>query len=683
MRRVALLQFAALGFDAVISEAFTALGAGATLCLEERNAAHDVHEILARRRISVVTMPPSLLRILRTDELPALRTVVSAGEACTPEIVKRWAGGHRMINAYGPSECTVCATLKLMTGPDDSPTIGGAMGGVETYVLDPALASVAPGEIGELYLASTALARGYIGQPGLTAERFVPDPFTADGARMYRTGDLVRRQANGELEYLGRSDDQVKVRGFRVEPREVESVLRELPGVDDVVVLPRTRSSGEVTLIPYIVSRASKVRESELRDFVRTRLPHFLRPSEFVMLTEWPMSPNGKIDRAALAQLRQAHSVDVVPARTATEQTIERIVKTLLDQSWVDLDRSFFDQGGDSIAAVRFAIALAGAFKRPIPIGTLFECPTLRALAERIDTTTATAAAILTLRDGNAGSRIWLTAPVHGNALCYLQFASLLPRDVLCSGLQTPGVDGEQAPLDDFVALAAHQVRKLRHEQPHGPYVLGGWSMGGSLAFEMAVQLEQAGEVVSHLVLIGATAPSPDHLEGARATMKDYEMWRIAYFYLRSLAFSLGIPLAIDFAEWSQLPAEHVFGRFIATVRTLGPLGADIDDDLARRWLGIVRANLYGFQHQVPSGRFGGRTLIVRATGANPLNTDDLLRRRAVAPGTWDDLLAGPVDVSPVAANHYTLMQPPWVEEVASVIGGWFRSTAAFRREPT
>jgi thioesterase domain-containing protein len=197
--------------------------------------------------------------------------------------------------------------------------------------------------------------------------------------------------------------------------------------------------------------------------------------------------------------------------------------------------------------------------------------------------------------------------------------------------------------------------------------------MGGSLAFEMAVQLERAGEAVSHLVLIGATPPSQDHLDSARAAMGGYETWRIAYFYLRTLAFSLGIPIALDLGEFARLPEDQVLGRLLALVRTLGPLGADIDRELALRWLGVVRATLYGHHHHRPSGRFGGRALVIRPAAPNPLASDDLVRARGLAPGRWEEHLAGPVEVRTLAGNHYTLMQEPWVSVVAETVAGWLR----------
>jgi amino acid adenylation domain-containing protein len=648
-----VLQFASIGFDAVISEVLTALGAGATLCCEERAPELDITELLARRKITVVTLPPSLLRVL-SDLPPTVETIVSAGEACSPELVRRWAVGRRMVNAYGPSECTVCATEKVL-GPNDAPSIGSPIAGIDAFVLD---ASLAPVASGELYLAGKALARGYLGPAALTAERFVPNPY-GDGARMYRTGDVVQRTGE-ELTYLGRADDQIKIRGFRVEPREVEATLRELAGVGDAIVLPRVRRDGATSLAAYVVG---DVTERALRDFATARLPSYLRPGDYMVLAAWPRSAHGKVDREALIEMR-AQLPPPAPPRNDTERRVADIAARLLDRD-IDLDRSFFDQGGDSIAAVRLSIAL----DRVVPIGVLFETPTLRALAARI-ADGSPRPVIVRLREG-ASAPLWLPAPVHGSALCYLRFAQLLDSDRVY-GLQPPGVDGEAAPIADFIALAAHHITTIRGHQPHGPYTLAGWSAGGSMAFEIAVQLEQAGETVE-LALIGSTAPSNDHLEAARATMKDYEPWRMAYFYLRSLAFSLGRPIALDFDEFSHLSDDRVIERMISVLRTLGPFGDDITPAVAQRWLQVVRATLYGFQHQVPSGAFHGRTLAISPTGSNPLAYDRLVRARAVPEGSWNDLLAGEVEKRAVGGNHYTVMLEPWVDEVAAVVNAWLR----------
>ncbi|TMQ11360.1 MAG: amino acid adenylation domain-containing protein [Deltaproteobacteria bacterium] len=234
-----ILQFAPLSFDASVSEVFTALAAGATLCLAPRDELAPgprLVELMRRHRVTVATLPPSSLALLDPAAFPTLRTIVSAGEACSADLVARWAPGRRFLNAYGPTEVTVCATMAVcdVDVSGRAPSLGEPLRGANVHLLDADLRSVGHGRPGEIFVGGAGVARGYLGRPDLTAERFLPDPWAhAPGARMYRTGDLARRRDDGSLEFLGRTDDQVKVRGHRIELGEVEAVLRTAPGVRD------------------------------------------------------------------------------------------------------------------------------------------------------------------------------------------------------------------------------------------------------------------------------------------------------------------------------------------------------------------------------------------------------------------------------------------------------------------
>jgi amino acid adenylation domain-containing protein len=295
-----VLQFASFSFDASVSEIFTALCSGSTLCVIENARDRQgaaVLDVLERRHISVVTLPPSLLRALPTRELPELVTLVSAGEACSPEVVERWQRpGRRLVNAYGPSEATVCTTMNILTDPAQATQLGSPLRGLRTQVLRDDLEPAAIDEVGELYVAGIALARGYLGPPALTAERFVPAP-DAPGQRMYRTGDRVRLLASGGLEFVGRTDHQVKIRGFRIEPAEVEAALRSAPGVRDVVVAARRRSGGDALLVAYVL--ADRAVEPALRFHARRALAEFMEPAEYIFLAEWPRTAAGKLDHDA------------------------------------------------------------------------------------------------------------------------------------------------------------------------------------------------------------------------------------------------------------------------------------------------------------------------------------------------------------------------------------------------
>jgi amino acid adenylation domain-containing protein len=289
-----VLQFASFSFDAAVAELFDALLAGATLVMASRDEllpGAGLLETLRRGRVTVATLPPPVLAVLPPDDLPELRTVVSAGEAVDAATVERWSGGRAFVNAYGPTETTVCATSARCEADGRAPAIGRALENVRVYVLDAAGRPAPVGVPGELYVGGVGVARGYLGRPGLTAGKFVPDPFGGEpGARLYRTGDRVRWLARGELEFLGRVDAQVKVRGFRIEPGEIEGALRRSEGVADCVVVAREDAPGEKRLVAYVVGDAEA---GVLREHLFRELPEYMVPSAFVFLDALPLTPNG------------------------------------------------------------------------------------------------------------------------------------------------------------------------------------------------------------------------------------------------------------------------------------------------------------------------------------------------------------------------------------------------------
>ncbi|MFB7509428.1 amino acid adenylation domain-containing protein, partial [Streptomyces broussonetiae] len=376
-----VLQFASPSFDASFWDLCGALLTGAALVLAPSEAPL---EALTDRRLDVthVTLPPSALAALESADLMAT-TLVVAGEACTPELVARWAPGRRMINAYGPTETTVCATMSDPLSPGSGvPPIGRTVAGFRVYVLDERLRIVPPGVAGELYVAGPGLARGYLNRPGLTAGRFVACPFGPAGARMYRTGDVVRRRIDGELEYVGRADDQVKVRGFRVELGEVEAALAEHPAVARAAVLVQ-----DDRLVGYVAARPdTAVCPAELTAHLRDRLPDYLVPSVFVLLDVLPLTPNGKLDRAALPApepVATATATGRAP-RTPQEQILCDLFAEVLGVPRVGVDDDFFDLGGHSLLATRLAARVRSVLGVELGLRALFLAPTVAGLAEAL-----------------------------------------------------------------------------------------------------------------------------------------------------------------------------------------------------------------------------------------------------------------------------------------------------------
>ena len=304
-----VLQFAALSFDASVSEIFTTLVSGGALVMGEQDELKDpgrLLELLEEEKITVVTLPPTMLRVMPEKRLGGLKTLVSAGERCDWDIVGKWGVDRRMLNAYGPTEATVGPTYYVtdeIRKDSRSVPVGRAIGNIQVYILDRNGEPVPVGVTGELHVGGVGVARGYLGRPGMTAERFVPDPY-GDGGRLYRTGDMVRWLADGNLEYLGREDEQVKVRGFRIELGEIENVLGEYGGCAECVVVAKEDEGGRNRLVAYMVGEeGGDLNVSEIRTYLSSHLPGYMVPGSYVTLEEMPVTPSGKIDRKGLPEV--------------------------------------------------------------------------------------------------------------------------------------------------------------------------------------------------------------------------------------------------------------------------------------------------------------------------------------------------------------------------------------------
>ncbi|GLZ32188.1 hypothetical protein Lesp02_43760 [Lentzea sp. NBRC 105346] len=380
------LQFASPSFDSAFWEIAMGLFSGGTLVLatpDQMAAGEPLSAVLRDHSITHATLPPVVLANTQADPDLVPGVLVTAGEACSPELVQRWAPGRTMINGYGPTETTVASTVSGPLVPGGTPPIGSPVTNLRCYVLDAGLRPVPPGVPGELYVAGKGLARGYLNRPALTAQRFVANPFEDNGVRMYRTGDVVNWTADGELTFVGRADEQVKIRGFRVELGEIESVLAADPVVDQACVIAREDRPGDRRLVGYVVAESgATVDTAALRASVAEVLPDFMVPAALVVLDEFPLTANGKLDRRALPAPDLSGVNTGRGPETPEEETLCGLFAEVLGLDEVGAEQSFFDLGGHSLLATKLVSRIRSAMGVELAIRTLFEAPTVAALAE-------------------------------------------------------------------------------------------------------------------------------------------------------------------------------------------------------------------------------------------------------------------------------------------------------------
>ncbi|MEP6546414.1 MAG: amino acid adenylation domain-containing protein [Gammaproteobacteria bacterium] len=385
-----LLQYSSLNFDGSVADIVTALSSGAALVLTPPNALSGapLRQLLADQRISHLLVPAAVLPTLTPGTDLALECLTVGGEACAPARIAEWSASVRMINAYGPTESSVIATLSAALHGSVVAPLGAPIVGTRVYVLDASLEPMPLGGRGELYIAGIGLARGYLGCPAITAERFVPDPYGEPGSRMYRSGDLVLRRMDGNLEFVGRADRQIKLRGFRIELGEIDAALHAIEGVEQAVAIVREDEPGSRYLAAYVVLKSEcTFNVAALRAALAVRLPDHMLPAAFVPLAGLPLTSNGKLDRCALPKPGQdapASSAYEAP-RNLTEERLADIWREILHVERVGRNDDFFELGGHSLIALQVIARVRNVFELELPLQDLFAARSLEALARTID----------------------------------------------------------------------------------------------------------------------------------------------------------------------------------------------------------------------------------------------------------------------------------------------------------
>jgi amino acid adenylation domain-containing protein len=518
-----------ISFDASIEQIFAPLSIGATVVIRDLEvlAPRPFSAMLADLQVNIIQLPPAFIQALLQEWQrhpglipPALTLLISCGDVLAVDTVRLWQSMLKerviLLNVYGPTEVTAKATLHQVEADVDTANlaripIGRPLANKTIYILDRYAAPTPIGVAGELHIGGTGPGRGYHGRPDLTAEKFIPDPFSETlGARLYKTGDLAYYRDDGTIEFLGRIDHQVKVRGHRIELGEIEAVLAGYPGVKNAAVITVDRRQDR-RLVAYLVAQEGHtLDQQEITAYLRRQLPDYMVPAACVSLAQMPLTPSGKINRRGLPLPEGSQRDGAVAPRDAVALELRRIWEDVLEVQQPDIQQDFFALGGHSLLAIRLMVHIEERLGRDLPLATLFQAPTIEKLAAVLRAQDASPEPTLVALQPLGTQPPFFCVPGAGGTVLYLsELARQLGSDQPFYAFQAPGLDGRCAPCTSVPRLAEHYIQAMRTVQPEGPYLLGGHSFGGRVAFEMARALEQMGQTVPHLVLLDCTAPQP------------------------------------------------------------------------------------------------------------------------------------------------------------------------------
>ncbi|WP_081878121.1 non-ribosomal peptide synthetase [Nocardia brasiliensis] len=666
-----VLHFATPSFDAAMLDLLLALGGAATLVITPAGVVggEDLARVFIDEAITHAFITTSALGTVDPAGVTALRHVLVGGEALPPDLVTRWAPNRNLYNVYGPTETTIVTVISQPMTPGGPITIGGPIRGVSATILDGRLHPAPVGVTGELHLAGSALARGYLNRPGLTAQKFVANPFGKPGERMYRTGDLVRwwtghgspaagrdRGGSREIEYVGRTDHQVKIRGFRIELGEIDAALAKHGGVEFATTIGHRTPAGSTALVSYVKARNGiALTTAELTEHVAGLVPNYMVPQSIMLLDRVPLSPVGKLDRKALPEPVFSAADGYRAPATPTEVALCAAFAAVLGVETVGADDGFFELGGNSLLATK-VVAQVRANGLDLPVQAMFGEATPAAIAARLDGSGAGIVAalgpVLPIRPNGKAAPLFCVHPAIGLAWCYSGLLAHLAPDRPVYGLQAPHVAGE----DGFasIAEAAQQyVAHIKSIQPTGPYHLLGWSLGGLIAHEVAVQLQEAGDEVALLSMMDSYRLSDAWLEHAIPS--------VAEIIEEFGSDQLDAPL--DPAMNLRDAAELLRAR-------PGPFAALTVEHLERLYAGYTNGTLlaHGFRPRV----FDGDLLFFTAA-ADEINRADPERTAAA----WQPFVTGAIRDHELPCRHSAMTAPESLAAIGQVLRGALDGAAA------
>ncbi|MEW6731714.1 MAG: amino acid adenylation domain-containing protein, partial [Acidobacteriota bacterium] len=690
-----VLQVASASFDFSIWEIFTAILSGAELVIarpSEHQSSSYLVKLIRDHKITIAGFVPSVLQLLLEEEgieeCKCLKKVFCGGEALSFELKERFYSclDAELQNTYGPTEASIDVTFwDCERGAyHQTVPIGQPIANTKIYMLDQYLQLTPIGMPGELYIGGLNLARGYFNRPDLTAENFIPDPFShKPGMLLYKTGDLARYLPDGNIEFLGRVDHQVKIRGYRIELGEIEARLNKHTLIKESVVVPWEDRSGDSRLIAYLVfnhhyadvdqgeSGSStkeylEVTKESLRTYLAAGLPDYMVPSDYIILEALPLTLNGKLDRRALPKpelsLVKIEKTFIAP-RDILELQLQQLWEEIVNVSPIGIKDNFFYLGGHSLSALRLIAQIRKRFGQQLPLATLFEGPTIeqQAILLRQQAILLPWSPLVELQPAGSKPPFFCVHPAGGTVFCYNSLVNYLGHDQPFYGLQALGVDGNHEPYTRIEDMAAHYIEAIKKFQPKGPYLLGGWSAGGVIAFEMAQQLHRSGDEVALLALFDAWATICGHKTEVSDEAK----------LLLSLLRAYGIDLQISADKFQQIDPVERLNLVLEQMRQV-TLIPDLELEQIRLMLHVLNATNQAIGDYLPQVYPNQITLFRASEVDHNEEMIELYNFREKFSQTIDDPTRGwsglslkPIEIQVIPGRHETLILEPNVKVLA------------------
>lgn len=641
---------------------------------------------LAQHKVSRLWLVPSLLRVMLdanpnlAEKLPALKFWVTTGETIPGELFKRFLREmpHATVyNLYGTSEVwdvTWYAPEEQHFQLTKIP-IGKPIRNYTTYILDDALNPTPVGMPGMLYVGGLGLGFGYHNRPSLTAERFIPNPFARPDPngvvspydlRLYKTGDLAAWLPDGNIEFLGRADFQVKIRGHRIELGEVEIAIRAHPEVKNVVVVDKDTAEGEKKLVAYLTMQEdSEISVIALRKFLREKLPDYMIPTFYEFMAQFPLTPSGKIDRKALPEPKRStldSPDEYVAPHTDTERMLVKIWEDLLEIQPLGIRHNFFDYGGYSLLAIRMFAKVEEMTGKKLPLTSLFLRPTVEQIAQILDNDeTEIWSTVVDIQPKGDKPPFFCVHGFGGGVLGYLELANALGSDQPFYGLRARGLEGNDKPHEEVEKMAAYYVKAMRSVQPHGPYYLGGYCEGGVIAFEMARQLEQAGEASPVVAIFEGFAPL---MQEARPPWWQPKVW---VGFVRNFPHWGRDFLALDRKEMRRRVVRKLSNNWLAfALKMRLPVPVDLEriiedaSDIPPKMKHLMEVHDRALMRYHPP-EFGGRVTLYRVRGQSLFGIHD-------EDNGWSKLAQKGVDVQMIGGRHNNILEQPHVNTLAQAL---------------